>query len=271
MSLPLWMVRVTKVCFPSRFFWARCTRVPVLGHVIRFLAFHRDRIFFLPRNRVVEMNRPIESSGEHAVPTELVERFIRQAKHHWIMDRCICRDSTGCGDYPVELGCLFMGEAALGINPRLGRRVTQEEALEHLRRCQEEGLVHLIGRNRLDTLWLGIGPGERLLTVCHCCPCCCLWKMLPHLDASVGRRVTRLPGVDVFVTERCTGCGKCTEGVCFVDAIRLDGDRAEIGDECRGCGRCVEACPEGAIELRFDGGASLREAEQAIDRLVDIG
>jgi len=27
------------------------------------------------------------------------------------------------------LGCLFLGEAALGINPQLGRRVTKEEAL----------------------------------------------------------------------------------------------------------------------------------------------
>jgi hypothetical protein len=90
------------------------------------------------------------------------------------MNTCLCRDAKQCKDYPIDLGCLFLGEAALGINPRLGRGVTKREALEHIRRCREAGLVHLIGRNKLDTVWLGVGPGDKLLTICHCCPCCCL-------------------------------------------------------------------------------------------------
>lgn len=53
----------------------------------------------------------------------------------------------------------------------------------------------------------------------------------------------------VRVNERCTGCGKCTRGICPEDAIRLEGDRATISEACRGCGRCVGACPRGAIEL----------------------
>jgi hypothetical protein len=57
-----------------------------------------------------------------------------------------------------SLGCLFMGKAVLGINPALGRLVSKEEAHEHIRRCNEKGLFHLIGRNKLDTVWLGIGP-----------------------------------------------------------------------------------------------------------------
>jgi hypothetical protein len=77
------------------------------------------------------------------------------------MNSCICREAERCEDYPIDLGCLFLGEAALGINPQLGRRVTKEKALQHVRRCREAGLVHLIGRNKLDTMWLGVGPGDR--------------------------------------------------------------------------------------------------------------
>jgi ferredoxin len=183
------------------------------------------------------------------------------------MDACICRDASGCRDYPVDLGCLFLGEAAAGINPKLGRRVTRKEALTHVRRCREAGLIHLIGRNKLDTIWLGIGPGDRLLTVCNCCPCCCLWRVLPHLSERIGDRITRMDGVTVQVSDRCIGCGICMDGVCFVDAIRLSGERAVIGEACRGCGRCVDACPQKAIELTV---AHSRFVEAAIGRIASL-
>lgn len=186
------------------------------------------------------------------------------------MDSCFCRDASRCEDYPLDLGCLFLGEAVLGINPRMGRRVTKAEALEHARRCREAGLVHLIGRNKIDTLWLGVNPGHKLLTICNCCPCCCLWRVIPHLDASISRKVTPMPGVTVTVTERCGGCGTCTQGVCFVDAIRLDGRRAVVGDACRGCGRCVEACPQQAIELSIDDTPFVEEIVARLSRLVDV-
>jgi len=54
-----------------------------------------------------------------------------------------------------------MGAAAMGIHPRFGRPVDRDEALDHVRRCREAGLVHLVGRNRLDTVWLGVGPPQR--------------------------------------------------------------------------------------------------------------
>ncbi|MDY6794139.1 MAG: hypothetical protein SWK76_02475 [Actinomycetota bacterium] len=60
----------------------------------------------------------------------------------------------------------------MGINPKLGRRVTREEAREHVRRCREAGLFHIIGRNKIDMVWLNIRLGQRLLTICNCCPCC---------------------------------------------------------------------------------------------------
>jgi ferredoxin len=186
------------------------------------------------------------------------------------MDRCICRDASHCEDYPIDLGCLFLGEAALGINPKLGRLVTKAEALEHVRRCREAGLVHLIGRNKLDTVWLGIGPGDKLMTICHCCPCCCLWRILPDLAPEIGAKTMGMPGAVVHVDDECVGCGTCAEGVCFVDAIRLNDGRAVISDACRSCGRCVEVCPQGAIKLSFERGAVVDEAVQQLSTLVQV-
>jgi len=140
-----------------------------------------------------------------------------------------------------------------------------------VRRCRAAGLVHLIGRNKLDTVWLGVGPGDKLLTICNCCPCCCLWRVLPQIDPAIGAKVSRLPGVTVTVGERCTGCGTCTQDVCFVNAIQLVDGQAVISDACRGCGRCVSVCPEEAITLSVDNEAdTARELIERIAGLVDV-
>jgi ferredoxin len=204
------------------------------------------------------------------LPSEVVEHFIDEASHHVIMNFCICRTSMQCADYPRDLGCLFLGEAALRINPALGRQVTREEARSHVRACRERGLVHLIGRNKLDSVWLKARPDDRLLTVCNCCPCCCLWMMLPHVAPQIAGKVTKMPGVSVRVTDACVGCGACVSS-CFVSAISIDRGRARISDACRGCGRCVDACPQGAIEVRWDNrDASLSETVARIERAVDV-
>lgn len=252
MARPVWLVSLIRKAFPQRFLVAKTSRAPLWGAFLDRWLFHGDDLVYLPRRQVVVVNERPRPSVDVVVPSQVAEHFIRQASFHWIMHTCICREAEGCRDYPIDLGCLFLGEAARGINPRLGRPVTPDEALEHVRRCREAGLVHLVGRNKLDTVWLGVGPGERLFTICNCCPCCCLWRVLPDLSPEIGRKVHRMPGLQVRVTDRCVGCGTCT-GVCFVGAIHLRDGRAHIGEACRGCGRCAEACPQEAIELVVEG------------------
>lgn len=270
MASPIWLVNLLKKGFPRRFVIARLTRYPVLGKVIDDLIFKGDRVIFLPKDRVVEVNRPVDAPGEMVLPSRVVEYFIEKANYHWIMNRCICRDATKCRDYPIDLGCLFLGEAAMGINPILGRSVIREEALDHARRCREAGLIHMVGRTRLDSLWLNVGPGNRLLTICSCCPCCCMWRILPHLDAGIGGNVTKMTGVSVTVGEACVGCGTCTQGVCFADAIRLDGGRAVIGEACRGCGHCVETCPHDAIGISIGHDLFVEDSIGRIAPLVNV-
>jgi len=139
-----------------------------------------------------------------------------------------------------------------------------------LRRCREAGLVHMIGRDRLDTSWLNIGPDEKLLTICNCCECCCLWRLLPNLASSLGNTVKKMPGVRVQITERCIGCGTCSKGVCFVNAIHIINKKASISESCRGCGRCISICPQKAIEIEITDAEFLEKSIQHIASLVDI-
>jgi NAD-dependent dihydropyrimidine dehydrogenase PreA subunit len=273
MARPVWFVKLIQRFFPRRFALARLTRLSFLGKVVDHGLFDGDNIIYLPKDgsvKSIQIHESIRTQGDIVLPSQVVEYFIDKSNYHWIMNFCICRDSDGCQDYPVELGCLFLGEAVLNIRSEYGRLVSKDEALEHVRRCQEAGLVHLIGRNKLDTIWLGVGPGEKLMTICNCCPCCCLWKMLPQLTPMISNRVTRMDGVSVTITDLCGGCGTCCEGICFVDAIHLVNGRAIIDDECRGCGRCVEVCPNEAIELKIASSAFVQEAIERLAPLVDL-
>jgi ferredoxin len=270
MSRPILLVNIMKKTFSQRFMLARLTRVPVIGRLVDNWLFEDDDMVFLPRDGVISIEESLAPADQVVLPSKVVEHFIEKADHHWIMNSCICREATRCRDYPRDLGCLFLGEAALGINPKLGRRVSKDEALAHVERCREAGLVHLIGRNKLDTVWLGVGPGDRLVTICNCCPCCCLWRMMPELSPHISSKVTRMPGVTVTVTDACEGCGTCAQGSCFVDAISLEDGRAVIGEACRGCGRCVAVCPNGAIELTIETSGYVDETIKRLAPLFDL-
>jgi Fe-S-cluster-containing hydrogenase component 2 len=273
MGAPLWMVELLKKTFPNRRLIAQATKIPIIGKIVDKLLFDGDDIIYLPKDNVIEikLGTKLEQPTETALPSKIVHDFIEKANYHWIMNYCICRESSKCEDYPIEYGCLFLGEAVLDINPHLGRLVSKEEAHEYAKKCREAGLVHLIGRNKLDAMWLNVRPGEKLLTICNCCPCCCLWKILPDLNSEIGRKITKMQGVDVKVTDACSGCGTCTqEDVCFVNAIQLVDGKAVIGAECRGCGRCVDVCPEGAIELTVDNDRYVEDSIERIGAVIDI-
>jgi len=163
-----------------------------------------------------------------------------------------------------------LGEAVLGINPKLGRLVTKEEAIDHAKRCRDAGLVHMIDRNKLDTVWLGVKPGKKLLTICNCSPCCCLWGMIPQLTPTIGDKVKKMDGVNVKVTDLYAGCGTCAQEICFVDAIHLMDGRAEINSACRGCGQCVEVCTNDAIELTLEDFSFIESTIEQISNLVEL-
>jgi ferredoxin len=265
MSRPMWFVSIIRKTFPMSMTAASMTRVPVLGRALGRMFFEGDDIMLLPR--VVPVGEAMDEQASEVLPWQVLEDFVERAGFLWVMNECICRRSMSCKDYPVDLGCLFLGDAARGINPELGRPVSRQEALDHLQRARDAGLFHLVGRNKVDAVWLKVGPGGRLLTICNCCTCCCLWRILPNLSGEISSRLTRMPGLEVEVTDECQGCGTCLDAHCMAGAISIVLGRAVIAEECRGCGRCVELCPNGAIKLSLEGGEDYIAA--AVERLSE--
>jgi ferredoxin len=270
MASPFWVKTLINKTFSQRFLLSRLTRIPGIGRLFEFALFEGDNVIYLPKDKTIRVNKSLADTGDMVVPSQVLEHFIQESNYHFIMDFCICRDSSHCKDFPINLGCLFLGEAVLGINPKFGRLVSADEALDHVKRCSKAGLVNLIGRNKLDTVWLNTGPGKKLLTICNCCPCCCLWKMLPDINPKIGSKITKMPGVFVSINDQCVGCGTCTQNVCFVDAISLKKDHAAISNDCRGCGRCVDVCPQKAIEIRVENKDFITDSIEQISDLVDL-
>jgi len=264
------LVNMLKKVYPARYLGALMTNLPVLETIANTFLFMADDVVYLPRDNTIQIKENLYQPEDIALPSEIVDYFIEKASYHWIMDFCLCRDGAGCRDYPRNYGCLFLGEAVLDINPDLGALVTREQARNHAQRCREAGLVQMIGRNRLDQVWLGAGPGHKLLTICNCCPCCCLYGALPYASPKISRKIHKLPGLEIAVSDLCSGCGLCAEGVCFTDAIQIIDGRAAIGSDCRGCGRCVEICPDGAIEITLEDSKVFRETIDRISKLVDV-
>ncbi len=209
-----------------------------------------DALVCLPNNKVVPIDQTVQSQ-ELVLPTRVVEHFIDKSGYRALMNFCICRDSNRCKDYPRELGCLFLGETARQIHPDLCRPVSKEEAKDHIRKCQEAGLIHIVGKAAVDCLWLDIGPHTHLFTICSCCPCCCISLATQYMPPDFTDWFHKMPGVEVRVTEECLGCGVCVEQ-CIYNGISLENGRAVITGQCRACGRCVAVCPQEAIHLSIE-------------------
>lgn len=273
MATPLWFVNFLKRHFGLRFFGAEMTKWPVLGRLMERALFngHRtgDALFYLPKDRVL-IEQEIGPQENLAAPSSVVEHFIRQANNIFLMDKCICREAADCQDYDHDIGCIFLGEAVLDINPKLGSLVDQKTALAHVQQAREAGLVHLIGRDKIDAVWMGVTPSIKLMTICNCCPCCCLFRFLPNLAPKLQKKVERMPWVHVEVTEDCIGCGECAQGVCFIDAIQMVDGRAVIQEDCCGCGNCAEACPEGAIRVVIESPDYIDHAIKRLSEAVDV-
>lgn len=257
--------------FPYRFLAAKVTRVPLMREIINTMLFKQTNLTVLPKESVVEINlqKSIKKLDNIVLPSQVVEYFIRKTNYRFIMNFCICREANHCKNHPIEFGCLFLGDAARGINPEFGRQATIDEALTYVQKCRAEGLIHLIGRDKIDETWLGVGSNGKLMTICNCCSCCCLWKILTDLDPQIRSKVKRMPGVEVTVTEKCIGCGTCTEH-CFVRAIQIQQGHAIISDDCKGCGRCADHCPQHAILVAITDEQFIEKTINRIESSVDV-
>lgn len=253
---------ILKYIFNWRFWIAEITKKSeTYKKIIDSLLFKDDEIVVIPNT--ININKKIESEGSEFLPTDIIKEVIKRSSEIVIMDTCLCRSSNNCQDYPQDIGCIFLGPTAAKIPKHIGKKATVEEALAQVDKADAAGLSHIIGRNKIDTVWMNIHPGKGLLTICHCCPCCCLWKVYPNLDDDISGKLEKLEGVTVELhEENCKKCKKCLNEVCMFQAISFENDKIKIdNDICRGCGLCVNACKFNAITINY--------TDEALDNVVN--
>jgi NAD-dependent dihydropyrimidine dehydrogenase PreA subunit len=194
----------------------------------------------------LSINEEIEFPEEVILPTQKVEELIEKFDEISV-GHCFCRhhrDLLGepCKHTKLRENCFTFGKSAKYVAEQgFGRLVSKEEALEIMKKSEDDGLVHKAFHPHSDI--------KKIETsICNCCKDCCgtleWWRM--GIVALINS-TNYLSQVD---PELCSSCGICVEK-CPVDAIELNkSDIAEVQAEyCIGCGVCAHFCPENAITL----------------------
>jgi NAD-dependent dihydropyrimidine dehydrogenase PreA subunit/predicted transcriptional regulator len=193
---------------------------------------------FMPKAAVrvipVNISVPIETQ---ILAFDDITRMIEAARALAVV-KCTCRMLHGDCGKPVEV-CIQTDKAAdYTLERGTGREISKDEALEILRLCEEEGLVHIASNTR---------SGGNI--ICNCCDDCCInWPGAVKYDTKFVAPSRFTASVD---SDQCTGCEACMER-CYFEAVAMDGEKetAVINEEnCMGCGLCLVACEFDALSL----------------------
>jgi len=192
-----------------------------------------------PIHRVVPIGASVKVDMEIR-PYESVADMVAGAKAWGVLD-CICRKQKAllgqpCG-HPIDV-CMGLSRLPnyFDHNPVI-HAVSQEEAMDTLRRAAEAGLVH------------SISNFQRGLTyICNCCTCSCgILRGISELG--IANAVARSAFVNQVDGEVCQGCELCIDR-CPFHALRMVDQLAQVDEgRCLGCGVCADACPDGALAL----------------------
>lgn len=191
-----------------------------------------------PVHRVIPINESIPI-GLEVHPFESAAEIIASNKS-WGVLECICRKQKmligqPC-QHPLEV-CIAMSTipGAFDHSPTI-RAMSQEEALQVLRRAAEAGLVHSVSNNQ-DALWY----------ICNCCTCSCgILRGMSELG--IAGVVANSAFVNTINSELCVLCGDCIER-CQFNALSMKEMLNLDPHRCTGCGVCVLACQEDALQL----------------------
>ena len=223
----------------------RMTRLPLITRLPAASAKYTNM-------RWLPINEDIRLHEDAPMPVDILDRLIQEASHRVIYDKCECRNSMDCRHYPIDIGCLLMGDSALEGPRKRFHEASVEEARALVKRAVEAGLVPVVGKALIDNVIFGIKERHKLLSVCFCCECCCVTRYTRHSPFEViDSTFVKLDGVTVEVTDECDGCGTCVDH-CYVRAMRVVDGRAVMSEYCRACGRCATVCPNHAIRVSLD-------------------
>ncbi len=244
------------------------TKLPMMGKIgHKLLDTENSNVTYIP------IDQNLEIPETTVAPITIVEHFIRRSSHRFRMAYCPCRTANDCKDFPQDIGCIWVGPATadLDLPPEIGRHVNVDEALEHLHRARDAGLITVFGKFKPDAVAMGVGNDDkRFMTLCNCCSCCCMIKFIRKGRPEFKQMIHRIQGLTVHVdTNRCEGCGECTKA-CMFENISVINGKAYISDDCKGCGFCANACPNDAITITIDDPTFIEEAISRIAKAVEV-
>lgn len=184
--------------------------------------------------RVIPVNEGIDPESRILAYDDVI-KLIENAKTLSVT-KCSCRVIDGACGKPLEV-CMQVDRAAeYSLERGTGRTVSKSEAIEILKMCEKEGLVHVADNRQV------VGH-----VICNCCKDCCLnWSVMTGPKKWVAPSRFKA----VVDPDLCTGCDTCPER-CFFDAIAVNDDLAIVNAEkCMGCGVCTVSCPTEALRLK---------------------
>jgi len=208
---------------------------------------------------VLPLNVDVTDQGEKVVvPLEFIKESLKNVTYIAGMDTCLCREATGCKDYPHDVACLFLGEAAKTVVKHdLGRQFTYEEACARVDEAAKHGLMGQAVWIEVEQMLWGVRNDQmdRFLEICFCCPCCCIAMRLARNATSAERHRFHPAGwTAVPDLTKCIGCRKCVSGPhgCPVEAISFgeDGKVVINQESCVGCGICRSRCDLDVIKIK---------------------
>ncbi len=188
-----------------------------------------ERMAFLPLEKVTPMvPQGGAGIGMHVIPVEKAIETENQSvdiEHisHWLKkydgkyaaSPCSCRRcrqimGEGCADDPDDW-CIAVGDMADYVveTNKGGRYITYDEALEILKKAEDNGFVHQI---------TNIDGEDKIFAICNC-----------NVNICNGLRTSQL-----FNTPNLSRSA-------YVARVTTE--------DCVACGRCVEYCPAGAVKL----------------------
>lgn len=188
-----------------------------------------ERMSRLPLEKVTPMVPPGGAGiGMHVIPVEKaieMENNTASVEHisHWLdkydgkyaASPCSCRRSRktydeGCADDP-EGWCIAVGDMADYVveTGKGGRYITREEALEILKKAEENGFVHQI---------TNIDGADKIFAICNCNVNVCYALRTSQLFNTPN--MSRSAYVAHVTTENCVACGRCVEH-CPAGALKL--------------------------------------------------
>jgi ferredoxin/predicted transcriptional regulator len=196
--------------------------------------------------RYIPVNKAVDHALQAVYSYDMITEVIKKAKKIAVVN-CPCRQiarlltDSKC-THSLEV-CLKLNDMAeFVLEKGYGRELSKLEALDTIRKTEEEGLIHFVDNCQ-----------EEVQHNCNCCSCCC-WNVMPIKNRLIPRDYLMATYyLRTTDEEVCTGCGQCSED-CPLEIITMEDDKPVVDETiCIGCGVCLLHCPTGAAMLKKKG------------------